>query len=129
MFYCFQGWYASTEVVRDLTDETRYNLLAPIAKACGFDPETKVGEAPMWIDYVMAILNMAVYHSFKSAKISMVDHHTLINGFYDWYNDEMKHRKYCPVNWKWVIVSCSMPLGDCMLSLSEFMKLKSFIFL
>lgn len=35
----------------------------------------------------------------------MIDHHTLINGFHSWYNAEMRERKYCPVNWKWVIVS------------------------
>ena len=25
--------------------------------------------------------------------------------FWKWYNDELTSRKYCPVNWKWVIVS------------------------
>ncbi len=99
------GWYASTEVVRDLTDESKYNLLTPVAEALGFDTDTKPGEAPLWIDMVMAILSMAVYHSFQKSKIAMVDHHNLINMFFDWYNDEMKHRGFCPTNWKWVIVS------------------------
>lgn len=71
-------------------------MLVPAAKALGIDTE---GEAPLWIDDVMSILSRAVYHSFKASKISMIDHHTLINMFWDWYNDEMKHRKYCPVNW------------------------------
>lgn len=31
-------WYASTEVLRDLTDESRYNMLVPVAKALGLDP-------------------------------------------------------------------------------------------
>ena len=35
----------------------------------------------------------------------MVDHHTLIDGFWKWHGEEMLGRKYCPVNWKWVIVS------------------------
>lgn len=52
--------YANTEVVRDLTDEDRYNLLVPIGKALGFDVDTKPGEAPFWIDHVMSILAMVV---------------------------------------------------------------------
>ena len=104
------GWYASTEVVRDLTDADRYNMLLPVANALGMDADTKLGEAPLWIDDAMSIINKAVYHSFKTAKIAMIDHHTLINMFWKWYNDEMKHRKYCPVNWKWVIVSYTIRL-------------------
>ena len=119
-------------MLRDLTDESRYNMLVPVAKALGMDADTKPGEAPLWIDDVMAILSKAVYHSFKTAKIAMIDHHNLINMFWDWYHDEMKSRSYCvssgnfvvsvllvhldahklhsllplqPVNWKWVIVS------------------------
>ncbi len=80
--------------MRDLTDEGRYNLLVPAAKVLGFDPDTKPGEAPLWIDYVMAILSMAVYHSFQSSKIAMIDHHNLINMFYDWYNDELKNVRF-----------------------------------
>lgn len=114
----FNGWYANTEVVRDLTDEGRYNMLKPIAVALGFDADTKPGQAPLWIDYVMAIMSMAVYESFKSSKIAIIDHHNLINMFYKWYNDEMKHRKYCPVNWKWVIVSLLRSLIRAIIHLS-----------
>ena len=28
----------------------------------------------------------------------MVDHHTLIDMFWDWYHDELNYRKYCPVS-------------------------------
>ena len=85
-------------------------MLVPVAKALGLDSDTKPGDAPLWIDDVMAILNKAVFYSFKTAKIAMIDHHNLINMFWDWYHDELKSRKYCPVNWKWVIVS---NLWDC----------------
>lgn len=101
----FNGWYANTEVLRDLTDESRFNMLLPVAEALGMEIDTKPGEAPLWKDEVMHILSSAVYHSFKSAKIAMIDHHTLIDMFWIWYKEEMKTRKYCPVNWKWVIVS------------------------
>jgi hypothetical protein len=30
--------YANTEVLRDLTDEYRYNLLVPVANSLGIDP-------------------------------------------------------------------------------------------
>ena len=73
------GWYANTEVLRDLTDKGRYNMLVPVAKALGMDADTKPGEAPFWIDDVMAILSKAVFHSFRTAKIAMIDHHNLIN--------------------------------------------------
>jgi nitric-oxide synthase len=106
----FNGWYANTEVLRDLTDECRFNMLIPVAEALGMEIDTKPGEAPLWKDEVMHILSSAVYHSFKSAKIAMIDHHTLIDMFWAWYREEMKTRKYCPVNWKWVIVSRS---SDC----------------
>ena len=83
LFFChirfIVGWYANTEVLRDLTDEGRYNMLVTAAKALGMDADTKPGDAPLWIDDVMAILSKAVYHSFKASKIAMIDHHNLIN--------------------------------------------------
>ena len=69
------------------------------------DTDMKPGEAPLWKDEVKHILSSAVYHSFKTEKVAMIDHHNLIDMFWKWYNEEMLSRKYCPVNWKWVIVS------------------------
>eukprot|EP00984_Skeletonema_dohrnii_P034576 scaffold33595_cov95-Skeletonema_dohrnii-CCMP3373.AAC.1 len=99
----FNGWYATTEVLRDLTDESRYNMLVPVARSLGLDPDTKPGDEPLWKDEVMAVLNKAIYHSFKVSKIAMMGHHNLISMFWDWYRDEMRNRRYCPVNFKWVI--------------------------
>ena len=73
----FNGWYASTEVLRDLTDESRYNMIIPIAKALGMDTETRPGEAPLYKDEVMHILSSAVYHSFKASKVAIIDHHNV----------------------------------------------------
>jgi nitric-oxide synthase len=113
----FNGWYANTEVLRDLTDECRFNMLIPVAKALGMDTDTKPGEAPLWKDEVMHILSSAVLHSFKSARIAMIDHHTLIDMFWTWYQEEIHTRKYCPVNWKWVIVSTNAPMHISILSI------------
>ena len=47
-------------MVRDLTDEGRYNLLVPVGKALGFDVDAEPGEAPFWIDHAMSNLSMVV---------------------------------------------------------------------
>ena len=99
----------------DLIDEERYNMIVPIAKALGMNVEMKAGEPPYYKEDVIAILCKAIYHSYKTSKVALVDHHTLIDMFYDWYEAESVSRGYCPVNWKWVIVSCScmiMKLND-----------------
>jgi len=89
----FNGWYADTEVLRDLIDEDRYNLMVPIAKALGLNTELKAGEPPYYKEEVSWILCKAIYHSFKTAKVAMIDHHTLIDMFWVWYNNEMVSRK------------------------------------
>ena len=90
----------------DLIDEGRYNMIVPIAKALGMNVEMKAGEPPYYKEDVIAILCKAIYHSYKTSKVALVDHHSLIDMFYDWYEAESVSRGYCPVNWKWVIVSC-----------------------
>eukprot|EP00985_Skeletonema_marinoi_P017024 scaffold9252_cov160-Skeletonema_marinoi.AAC.15 len=117
----FNGWYANTEVLRDLTDVSRYNMLVPVARALGLDPDTKPGDEPLWKDEVMTVLNKAVYHSFKVSKIAMIGHHQLIDMFWVWYNDEMRHRRYCPVNWnwKWVIPPMSSSTNEAYLGLNK----------
>lgn len=37
----FNGWYAVTEVVRNLTDEGRFNLCEPVAKALGLETRSE----------------------------------------------------------------------------------------
>ncbi|GMH45883.1 hypothetical protein BSKO_13846 [Bryopsis sp. KO-2023] len=96
----FNGWYADTEVVRDFADEERYDLLPEIAGNMGLDTTR---ESSLWKDQAILVLNKAVVHSFQHEGVGMVDHHTLINGFYQWYYKEKRERGYCPGNWKWVI--------------------------
>ena len=96
----FNGWYASTEVVRDLCDEERYNILPRLAALLGLDTSKN---ASLWRDRAQLVMSEAVLHSFAHAKVAMVDHHTMIEGFYEWYLNELSDRGYCPGNWKWVI--------------------------
>jgi nitric-oxide synthase len=52
-------------VVRNLTDESRYNLSAEIAaRALGLDTKS---DASMWRDRAIVELDVAVMHSFREA--------------------------------------------------------------
>jgi len=105
---CGYMQYVCVTYYVDLIDEGRYNMIVPIAKALGMNVEMKAGEPPYYKEEVIALLCKAIYHSYKTSKVAMVDHHNLIDMFYDWYEAESDSRGYCPVNWKWVIVSCSV---------------------
>ena len=94
-------------------------MLIPIANALGMNTDLKPGEAPLWKDEVMQILSSAIYHSFKSSNVGMIDHHSLIDMFWDWYTVELKSRKYCPVNWKWVIPPMSSSTNKAYLGLHK----------
>ena len=63
----------------DLIDETRYNLIIPIAKVLGMKTDLKPGEPPYYKEDALSILCKAIYHSFKSARVAMIDHHNLID--------------------------------------------------
>lgn len=39
--------------------------------------------------------------------------------FWDWYKSEMLSRKYCPVNWKWVIPPVAASTNSAYLGLSK----------
>ena len=49
----------------------------------------------------LSALPQAVLYSFRQACVGMVDHHTLVQGFWDWYWKEKRERGYVPGNWKW----------------------------
>ena len=85
--------FADTEVVRDLCDEERYNLVRPIAERWGLNTRS---DATLWKDKVVALVNEAVMQSFRAAGWGIVDHHTMLKGFYEWYNKEKALRGYCP---------------------------------
>lgn len=85
--------YADSEVVRDFTDASRYNLNAVIGAKMGLDTRS---HATLWEDTVMHLVTQAVNHSFRAAGFGMVDHHTMLSGFWDWYHKEMATRGYCP---------------------------------
>lgn len=60
----FNGWYADTEIVRNMSDEGRYNKLPAIAESMGLDTSQ---ETTMWRDEAMAVLDRAVMYSYISS--------------------------------------------------------------
>ncbi|CAJ1419388.1 unnamed protein product [Effrenium voratum] len=96
----FNGWFADTEVVRNLSDANRYNRLPDIAKAMGLQMEH---DSTLWKDEALVVLDKAVMHSFSHASLCMVDHHTMLEAFWHWYREELRLRGWCPGNWKWII--------------------------
>jgi len=112
----FNGWYTTSEVVRDLADEHRYDILKKVAACMGLDTDH---HDSFWRDEALAVLHKVVLHSFSHAKRGIVDHHTLIRGFYQWYKSEMKFRGYCPGNWKWIIPPYASSQSQAYLALNK----------
>lgn len=112
----FNGWYALTEVVRDFCDESRYNVLPAVASLMGVDITSN---ATLWKDRAQLVISRAVLFSYAHSQISMVDHHTLMDGFWKWYHDELRNRGYCPGNWKWIIPPQASSTSRCYLGLNK----------
>lgn len=84
----FNGWYMETEIgVRNFTDTYRYNKLEDIAKA--FQLDTNITSS-YWRDRAMVEFNYALYHSFKRANVSIVDHYTAAKQF-NVFEESEKH--------------------------------------
>lgn len=60
----FNGWYADTEIVRNLTDQGRYNMAPAVATCLGLDVRQ---ESSLWRDRAVVEVAVAVTHSFKEA--------------------------------------------------------------
>lgn len=73
------GWYADTEIVRNLTDAGRYNVCAEVAACLGLDTKS---DSNMWRDRVMVEVTVAVMHSFKEAGMG----EQLVLKYQDTYN-------------------------------------------
>jgi len=66
----------------------------------------------LWKDRVNTELSLAVLHSFNSAGVAIVDHHTLSDQFMAHFAQEHKIRGGCPADWVWVVPPVSS--GLCM---------------
>lgn len=52
----FSGWYADSEIVRNMTDESRYNQLPVIAQRLGM---STANNRNLWRDAALVVLNQA----------------------------------------------------------------------
>eukprot|EP01035_Chromulina_nebulosa_P027793 gene27793-36595_t len=112
----FVGWFADYEVVRNLTDSSRYNVLPALANALRLDT-SPANEC--WKEEASIVLNKAILASYMSAGFSMVSHHAMLSEFLHWYEMEKKTRGYCPGNWKWIIPPIGASLCDAYLKLNK----------
>ncbi|KAG2495439.1 hypothetical protein HYH03_006385 [Edaphochlamys debaryana] len=113
----FNGWYAVTEIVRNLTEEGRFDQCPEVAKLLGLSTKS---DGNMWRDQAIVTVAQAVMHSFRSAGYGMVDHHTLMKNFWSWYHKETKARGWAPPgNWKWIIPPISPTASRCYLELAH----------
>lgn len=96
----FNGWYMVTEIaVRNFTDSYRYNLLESIAEAFEF------GTLKIILfnkDRTLVELNYAVYHSFKSQGVSIVDHLTASKQFQLFEEKELANNRDVTGKWSWL---------------------------
>ncbi|WP_100398889.1 nitric oxide synthase oxygenase [Bacillus sp. FJAT-44742] len=97
----FNGWYMGTEIgARNLADEGRYNMLPKVASVMGLDT---TWESTLWRDRALVELNIAVLHSFKKAKVSIVDHHTAAAQFRRFEERETEEGRKVTGDWTWLI--------------------------
>lgn len=97
----FSGWYMVTEIgARNFGDISRYNLLPVIADRMGMDTHT---DRSLWRDRALVELNAAVIHSFASAGVSMVDHHTASRQFVRHEEKEIAAHRELSAQWSWIV--------------------------
>ncbi|UOR13983.1 nitric oxide synthase oxygenase [Halobacillus amylolyticus] len=106
----FNGWYMGTEIgARNLADDSRYNLLPPVGEGMGLDIRR---HASLWKDRALVELNQAVLYSYKTDKVSIVDHHTAAQQFQLFQNKEAKCGREATGDWKWLVPPMSPASTD-----------------
>ncbi|MDO5376409.1 MAG: nitric oxide synthase oxygenase [Staphylococcus rostri] len=96
----FNGWYMVNEIaVRNFTDSYRYNLLETFAQAMDFET---LRNTSFNKDRVLVEINDAVYHSYKQAGVSMVDHLTAAKQFEQFEQNEAECGRSVTGKWSWL---------------------------
>ncbi|MBI5974759.1 nitric oxide synthase oxygenase [Staphylococcus canis] len=96
----FNGWYMVNEIaVRNFTDTYRYDLLPQFAEAMGFED---LKNNTFNRDRVLVEINDAVYQSFKSEGVSIVDHLTASKQFEQFEKNEKDHGRTVTGKWSWL---------------------------
>lgn len=95
----FVGYFMDMDLVRDLTDPSRYDVCLAVAEAVKIDTSST---NPIWKDEAFMVVNQAVVSSFANSGFACISHHVMAAEFYKFYKNEMATRGYCPGNWKWL---------------------------
>ena len=97
----FSGWYMSTEIgSRNFGDKKRYNALPVIAERLSLDTSSP---RTLWQESALLELNRAVLHSFSSAGVTLVDHHTASEEFVRFHEKELAAGRTVRGNRDWII--------------------------
>lgn len=97
----FNGWYMGTEIgARNFGDTARYNLLPLVAKKMGLNTRS---ERSLWIDRALVELNVAVIHSFSTAKVTLIDHHIAAQHFMQHIELEGQAGRAVTGQWSWLV--------------------------
>ena len=98
----FSGFYMATEIAsRDFADQKRYDLLPAVGQSLGYNID-KVGDS-LWKDKALTELNIAVLHSFRSAGVSIVDHHLASKQFIEFHHREQINGRKVAGDWRWIV--------------------------
>jgi nitric-oxide synthase len=91
-----------TEIAsRNLVDKKRYDALPEVARTLGLD--TEASGTPLWKDTSLTELNRAVLHSFKTAGVTMVDHHAASDQFMEFHQREQAQGRRVAADWRWIV--------------------------
>ncbi len=97
----FNGFYMCTEIAsRNFADRKRYDLLPRVAGALGL--EIGAGRPPLWRDKALTELNVAVIHSFRTAGVTMIDHHAASDQFMEFHQREQASGRRVAADWRWI---------------------------
>ncbi|KHS45116.1 MULTISPECIES: nitric oxide synthase oxygenase [Novosphingobium] len=98
----FSGHYVATEIAsRNFIDPTRYDLLDTIARAFGFSPDKQ--ERSLWKDHTLTELNQAVLDSFRQARITIADHHSVSDQYVTFAQLEHRAGRTPSGEWPWIV--------------------------
>ena len=91
----FNGWFLSTEIVRNLIE--RYNCALNVAKAIGIDTNDA-----LLVSKVSEELETAVLYSFEKNKYTIVDPIGVGKSFLTHCQREADMGRECPAQWSWI---------------------------
>ena len=91
----FNGWFASTEIARNLLE--RYKVTLPLAKAMNIPSNDR-----MLAQKVSAEMENAILHSFEKSEYTIVDPMTVGKSYFTHCKRERQAGRECPGQWSWI---------------------------